>query len=139
MKSGRPLTPEELKGRAIRFFDRYGKDLEHIKSLLLIRLEQVALAYTIDHKLPPEAVRISARVKTLRSFIRKLERSGWPQFYYATEVAGDLIGARVCCWFLDDCYGFLDLISSSPHLKLDPDIKDYNKNPKPSGFGSIPE
>src|SRR2546421_1043796 len=125
MKSQEILTREELKGRAIRFFDRYGQDLEHIKSLLEIRLTQVALAYTIDHKLPQEAVEISARVKTLRSFLKKLERSGWPQFYYATEVADDLIGARVCCWFLDDCYGFLDLINSSPHLKVDREVKDY--------------
>lgn len=131
------LTPQELKERAIRFFDRYGKDLEHIRRLIEIRLSQLALAYTIRQKLPPEAVSISTRVKTLRSFLRKLKQNGWPQFYFASDVAGDLIGARVVCWFLDDCYGFMDLINSSPHLKLNGEVEDYIKNPKRSGYRSI--
>jgi putative GTP pyrophosphokinase len=137
MNTQKLLTPQELKERAIRFYDRYGKDLEQIKRLIEIRLRQLALAYTINHKLPPEAVQVSTRVKTLRSFLKKLKRNGWPQFYYASEVAGDLIGARVTCWFLDDCYGFMNLINSSPHLRLDRAFEDYIKNPKPSGYRSI--
>lgn len=137
MKSEIPLTPEQLRERAIRFFNRYGKDLEQIKNLLEIRLTQLALAYTIDNSLPPEAIKISARAKSLSSFLKKLEKKGWPQFYYPTEVAGDLIGARVVCWFLDDCQGFLDLINSSTHLKLDSDIENYIAEPKSSGYRSI--
>lgn len=137
MDSQKLLTPQELKERAIRFYDRYGKDLEHIRSLIDIRLTQLALAYTIRQKLPPEAVCISTRVKTLRSFLKKLKQKGWPQFYYAAEVARDLIGARVVCWFLDDCYGFMDLIKSSPHLTLDGDVENYIKEPKRSGYRSI--
>ncbi|CRM65452.1 hypothetical protein HX810_25500 [Pseudomonas salomonii] len=131
------LSPEELKQRLVRFYDRYGKDLEQIKSLLEIRLSQLALAYTIDNKLPPEAVRITARVKGLGSFLKKLEKKGWPQFYYPTDIVNDLIGARVVCWFLDDCHGFMKLINSSHHLKLDSDVEDYIKEPKRSGYRSI--
>ena len=50
------LSIDELKQRAFRFFDRYGKDLEQIRQLLNIRLNQLALAYTIDNNLPPEAI-----------------------------------------------------------------------------------
>jgi putative GTP pyrophosphokinase len=137
VNNSKVLTPEELTQRAIRFFDRYGKDLEQIKDLLEIRLKQLALAYTINQKLPPEAVTVSTRVKTLRSFLKKLERKGWPQFYYTSEVASDLIGARVCCWFLDDCYGFMKLINTSPHLKIDQEVEDYIQSPKPSGYRSV--
>jgi len=40
------LTPQELTQRAIRFFDRYGKDLEQIKDLLEIRLKQLDVTAT---------------------------------------------------------------------------------------------
>jgi putative GTP pyrophosphokinase len=119
------LTSEQLKERAIRFFDRYGKDLEQIRQLLNIRLIQLALAYTIANNLPYEAVMISTRVKTLKSFLNKLKNKGWPQFYYPNEVASDLVGARVICWFIDDCEGMRKLISSSNHLKVTGDIEDY--------------
>ncbi len=131
------LTPDELRARAVRFYDRYGRDLEQIKSLLQIRLEQLALAHTINQKLPPEAIRIATRVKTLPSFLKKLERKGWPQFYYPTEVAEDLIGARAVCWFCDDCYGFVTLLRSSKHVNVDPTVEDFISTPKKSGYRSI--
>lgn len=137
MKNSKILTIDELKERAIRFFDRYGKDLEQIRQLLNIRLNQLALAYTIDNNLPPEAVVISTRVKTLKSFLKKLEKKDWPQFYYPTEVVQDLVGARVTCWFIDDCEGMRQFISSSNHLKVKGNVEDYIKNPKPSGYRSI--
>lgn len=137
MKSNKELTPDELKERAIRFFDRYGKDLEQIRQLLSIRLNQLALAYTIDNNLPPEAITVSTRVKSLKSYLKKLEKKDWPQFYYPTEVVQDLVGARVICWFIDDCEGIKNLIRSSNHLKIAGEIEDYIKNPKPSGYRSI--
>lgn len=137
MESHKQLTQDELKERAIRFFDRYGKDLEQIRQLLSIRLNQLALAHTIANNLPPEAITVSTRVKTLKSFLKKLEKKEWPQFYYPTEVVQDLIGARVVCWFIDDCIGIKKLIESSNHLKLSGEIEDYISKPKPSGYRSI--
>jgi len=137
MKGGKALTNEELKERAIRFFNRYGKDLEQIRQMLSIRLNRLSLAYTIDNNLPPEAVLITTRVKSLKSFLKKLEKKGWPQFYYPTEVVQDLVGTRVICWFIDDCEGMLELISSSKHLKIQGPIKNYIKEPKTTGYRSI--
>jgi putative GTP pyrophosphokinase len=131
------LTPEELSARAARFYDRYGRDLEQIREILNIRLSQLALAYTIQNNLPPEAVVVCSRVKSLASFVKKLERKGWPQYYYPTEVVGDLIGARVICWFVDDCLGILKFIQSSNHLAIHRDIEDYIQSPKPSGYRSV--
>ncbi|MFT5505633.1 MAG: putative GTP pyrophosphokinase [Gammaproteobacteria bacterium] len=73
--------------------------------VLHIRLSQLALAYTINNNLPAEAVTVSTRVKTLKSFLKKMDKISWPQFYYPTEVIQDLIGARVVCWLVDDCEG----------------------------------
>jgi putative GTP pyrophosphokinase len=131
------LTPEQLKDRAVRFYARYGDDLNQIKNLLDIHLSQLAYAYTIQQKLPREALTVKARVKTLDSFLKKLERKGWPQFYYPTEVAGDLVAARVVCWFVDDCTGFLELLRSSPSLRVAHQIEDYIAEPKASGYRSI--
>ena len=137
MKENKVLSKEELIERTIRFFDRYSGDLVQIKELLNIRLSQLALAYTIDHNLPSEAVTVSTRVKTLKSFLKKMETKAWPQFYYPTEVIQDLIGARVVCWFIDDCEGMKNLISSSKHLKIEGQVDDYITQPKPSGYRSI--
>lgn len=131
------LTPDQLKDRAVRFYARYGGDLKQIKDLLEIQLSQLALAYTIQQKLPREALTVKARVKTLESFIKKLERKNWPQFYYPTEIAGDLVAARVVCWFVDDCSGFLKLLKESPSLRVAHDIEDYIATPKASGYRSI--
>jgi putative GTP pyrophosphokinase len=135
------LTPEELKDRAGRFYARYGRELDQIAELLCIKLKQLCLAYTINHRLPPEAMQVTTRVKKLESFLKKLELAGWPQFYYPTEVAKDLIGARVVCWFVDDCYGLLEFIKISSHFGL-PDqnlhpIKDYISKPQAAGYRGI--
>ncbi len=137
MNNGKPLDTEELKNRAIRFFDKYRQDLEQIRQLLSIRLTQLALAYTMENNLPPEAVAILTRVKPLKSFLKKLEQKGWPLFYCPTEIVQDLIGARVICWFIDDCERICQLITSSKHLRIQGERKDYIKKPKLSGYRSI--
>jgi len=135
------LSPEELKDRAIRFFARYGKELEQVAELLEIKLKQLALAYTINQKLPSESIKITTRVKKLDSFLKKLENDGWPQFYYATDVVKDFIGARMVCWFVDDVYGILDFIKSSNHFSVASEkthpVKDYIKNPQPAGYRAV--
>lgn len=134
-------TPDELRARAVRFYARYGVELDQIKDLLAIQLRQLALAYTIENRLPREAVLITARVKTLDSFLKKLARERWPSFYYPTEVVRDLIGARVVCWFLSDCYGVLDFIRASSHFEISDDarapLKDYMKIPQPAGYRAV--
>lgn len=131
------LGREDLIARATRFYNRYGRDLEQIREILNIRLSQLALAYTIANKLPPESIQVSSRVKTLQSFLRKLEKKNWQQFYYPTEVAGDLIGARVTCWFVDDCSGLLGFIKKSNHLVIQGTPEDYIAKPKASGYRSL--
>lgn len=135
------LTPDELRIRAVKFYGRYGKEIEQIAELLQIKLKQLALAYTLDNRLPAEAIKITTRVKSLDSFLKKLEIDGWPTFYYPTEVVKDLIGARVVCWFVDDCYGILDFIKASNHFSVASDathpVKDFIKTPQLAGYRAV--
>jgi len=138
MKTQKLLSREELKDRAVRFYNRYGDELSQIANLLEIRLKQLSLAYTLQNSLPKEAIVVKTRIKSLESFLLKLANANWPQFYYPTEVVHDLIGARIVCWFIDDCYGILDYIKQSEHFNLDPkNIKDYIKNPQHQGYRGI--
>lgn len=132
------MNPEELTRRAVRFYNRYEPELESIRQLLHIQLNQLILAYVLENRLPRNAIRIVSRVKKLSNFIRKLEKLGWPEFYLPTEIIHDLIGARIICWFYDDCYGLLELLKDSKRLKVTEDtIEDYNVSPKPSGYRAI--
>lgn len=130
-----------LRTRLEKFYAEYGPEIEQIAELLAIQLRQLALAYTIEHNLPREAVRVIARVKSLSSSLRKLERLKWPAFYYPTEVLNDLIGARVVVWFLSDVYGMVAAIRGSHHFKaVDDKIlpqKDYIAQPQIAGYRAI--
>jgi putative GTP pyrophosphokinase len=137
-----PLTQKEridfLTERAIRFYDFYGDELESISQVLKIRLGGLASAYTVENKLPREAIAVHARVKSLTSFLGKLEKLNWPMFGHPTEVITDLIGARVVCWFVDDCYGILDYIQATKQFRIKPrSLEDYIRDPKRTGYRAI--
>ena len=132
------MTPKELSQRAVRFYHRYGEELESIRQLLHIQLDKLALACTLENRLPRKAIRVVSRTKELKNFLLKLEKKGWPEFYLPSEIIDDLIGARSICWFQDDCYDMLNLLQDSKRLKLLSDsIEDYNKTPKASGYRAI--
>jgi putative GTP pyrophosphokinase len=137
-----PRTRKEridfLTKRAIRFFDFYGDELDSISQVLKIRLGRLASAYTVENELPREAVHVHSRVKSLTSFLRKLEKNNWPMFRYPTEVITDLIGAKVICWFVDDCYGMLDYIQATKQFRIKPrSLEDYIRDPKRTGYRAI--
>lgn len=132
------MTSKTLSQRAVRFYHRYGEELESIRQLLHIQLEKLALACTLENRLPRKAVKVVSRTKELKNFLLKLEKKGWPEFYLPSEVVHDLIGARIICWFQDDCYVMLRLLQESKRLMLLADsIEDYNKKPKASGYRAI--
>ena len=138
MEEQKQLTQEQLRERAVQFYGRYKNEIEKITRLLAIHLNQFALAYTIENKLPKEAVSVTTRMKSLDSFLKKLMRRGYPYFYYPTEIITDLIGGRVTCWFLQDCYGMLNEINSSKTIKARKDtLEDYINQPKKTGYRSI--
>lgn len=138
MKEQKQLIQEQLRERAVQFYTCYKDEIEEVTRLLAIHLNQFALAYTIEKKLPKEAVSVTTRMKSLDSFLKKLMRIGYPSFYNPTEIITDLIGGRVTCWFLEDCYGMLNQINSSKIIKTRKDtLEDYINQPKKTGYRSI--
>ena len=127
-----------LTERAIRFFNIYSDEMESISQVLKIQLRGLASAYTVENKLPGEAVSVHSRVKSVKSFLRKLELLNWPMFSHPTDVITDLIGARVVCWFVEDCYGMLDYFQATKQFLIKPlSIEDYIRDPKPTGYRAL--
>jgi hypothetical protein len=66
-----PQTRKEridfLTERAISSFDFNGDELESISQVLKVRLSGLALAYTVENRLPREAVFVHSRVKAYRN------------------------------------------------------------------------
>jgi putative GTP pyrophosphokinase len=138
----RPQTRKEqiefLTERAIKYYDFYGDEMESISQILKIRLEGLASAYTVENNLPRKAVTVHSRVKSLKSFLMKLEKINWPMFGHPTEVITDLIGARVVCWFVEDCYGMLEYLQATKQFLIKPrSLEDYIRDPKPTGYRAI--
>jgi putative GTP pyrophosphokinase len=129
---------EELVWKVNRFYLRYGSEVENLRRLVEVNLTQLCLAYALHHQLPREALEVESRVKPLTSFLEKLDRLGWPDFYEPTDVVRDLIGARVVCWFVDDCFGIHKTIEQSHgfHVRRD-ETEDFISKPKPSGYRAI--
>lgn len=128
----------ELYIKTIAFFQKHGNELDQIRELLDIRLNQLALAYTHENRLPPESIVVKTRVKTFSSFLKKMERLHISDFSYPHDVLYDLIGARVTCWFLDDCRGIAHCIANSNFLTVSKEkIFNYIERPKPSGYRGI--
>ncbi|HEY6162360.1 MAG TPA: RelA/SpoT domain-containing protein, partial [Bacteroidia bacterium] len=114
------------------------KQLHQIRKLLDIRLNQLALAYTSECKLPQESITIKTRVKTIDSFLKKLDKLNKDDFDFPSNSVYDLIGARVTCWFLDDCFGMSGYISNSNFISVDPgNVFDYIHQPRASGYRAI--
>ena len=48
----------------------------------------------------------------------------------------DIAGVRVICYYIDDIYAIAELLTRHDEFKL-VKVKDYIKNPKPSGYRSF--
>jgi putative GTP pyrophosphokinase len=131
-------SQRDLYLKAIELFQRHGAEIEQIRQLLDIRLSQLALAYTTENKLPPESIVVKTRVKTFAGFLKKMEILKMNDFTYPSDIIHDLIGARVICWFLDDCIGIVNCIKNSNFLYVNSGaVYDYVAQPKSSGYRGI--
>ena len=80
---------------------------------------------------------IESRVKSPQSIIEKLQRKGLtPSAKSAQANLMDIAGVRVVCYYIDDIYAIAELLSVRDDYKV-VKIKDYIKNPKPSGYRSL--
>ncbi len=79
---------------------------------------------------------IKSRIKTSESIVKKLKKHGYEStIENMVKYVNDIAGIRVICSFTSDIYRIAEMISNQSDIKVI-SIKDYIKNPKPSGYKS---
>ena len=80
---------------------------------------------------------IESRIKSPQSIVGKLQKKGLElSAKSAQQNLMDIAGIRVVCYYIDDIYAISELLSMQREYKIIK-IKDYIKNPKPSGYRSL--
>ena len=92
--------------------------------------------YRLQHERDP-IESIHTRIKTVDSLARKVRKQQIPLTLEAIEEnINDIAGVRIVCSFLDDVYMLADCLLKQDDITLIA-LKDYIKNPKPSGYRSL--
>lgn len=79
---------------------------------------------------------VKTRLKTPESIVKKLKRYGHEDsIQNMIEYCNDIAGIRIVCSFTSDIYRLADMIGKQNDITVI-SIKDYIKNPKPSGYKS---
>lgn len=116
----------------------YGDSLLLYDSALIeisSRLNIIRKFKTLNHERDP-IENIKTRIKSPKSMIEKLRDRGLVPI--AENIPGnitDAAGARVICTYIDDVYEVAKILSAQKDITV-LEVKDYIKNPKPSGYRS---
>lgn len=79
---------------------------------------------------------VKTRLKTPESIVKKLKRYGYEDsIQNMIEYCNDIAGIRIVCSFTSDIYRLAEMIGKQNDITVI-SIKDYIKNPKPSGYKS---
>lgn len=80
---------------------------------------------------------IKSRIKTPESIVKKLKRNGYESsIQNMVNHVKDIAGIRLVCSFTSDIYQLAEMIGRQNDLTV-LSVKDYIKNPKPSGYKSF--
>lgn len=113
----------------------YQSAMDEVTTKLKIIDRELSSGTTIGRK---NAIhQIQTRIKSLKSIVRKLDKKGLD--YSPTIIEqnlADIAGIRVICSYTDDIYLILDSLLQQTDVKV-LRIKDYIKQPKPSGYRSL--
>lgn len=99
-----------------------------------LKLEAVRKQFLLKDIYNPIEI-ITGRIKTADSILEKAKRLGIAQDEIASEIH-DIAGIRVICKYLSDVYQVYDILASRKDLSVI-EVKDYIKEPKPSGYRSL--
>ena len=79
---------------------------------------------------------IKSRLKTPESIVKKLKLHGYEStIENMIKYVNDIAGIRVICSFVSDIYRIAEMISNQNDVQVIA-VKDYIRNPKPSGYKS---
>lgn len=79
---------------------------------------------------------IKSRIKTPESIVKKLRKNGYEStIENMVKYVNDIAGVRIICSFTSDIYHIADMIANQGDIRII-SLKDYNVNPKVSGYKS---
>ena len=80
---------------------------------------------------------IKSRLKSAESIVMKLKKDGYEvTIENMMECLSDIAGIRIICSFTSDIYQIAGMIAAQGDVTV-LQVKDYIKNPKPSGYRSL--
>lgn len=126
-------------GKAIKEDDIHYKQLMHIYNsaikILQTKIEIIQDEYKIFYNYNP-IDHTNYRIKSFKSIKNKMKKKKC-NFTYKEMIdnINDIAGIRIICNFEEDIYKLVDIIESSPELKVIKK-KDYIKERKRSGYAS---
>lgn len=127
------------------FLPDRGSEVDNWKEVILIynsalkeigtKLEILNDEFQHVHRYNP-IEHIKSRIKTSESIVKKLKRYGYEStIENMVQYVNDIAGVRVICSFTSDIYRIADMIRNQNDIEI-LSVKDYIKNPKPSGYKS---
>ena len=115
-----------------RLFANYRCAIMEVETKFKVLNEEFSLIYDGN---PIESIK--SRIKSNESILRKVIRRDLPfDLETLEENLDDIAGIRVICSFVDDIYKLADCFLRQDDVTLIK-MKDYIKNPKPSGYRSL--
>lgn len=115
-----------------RLFANYRCAIMEVETKFKVLNEEFSLIYDGN---PIESIK--SRIKSNESILRKIIRKDLPfDLESLEENLDDIAGVRVICSFVDDIYKLADCFLRQDDVTLIK-MKDYIKNPKPSGYRSL--
>lgn len=100
----------------------------------IIKLESIRKGFILKYGNSPIEI-VSGRVKSISSILEKAQRLG-VEFDKIKEGIYDIAGIRITCKYIQDVYRVYELLKTRKDVDIFL-VKDYIKNPKPSGYRSL--
>ncbi|MBR6558389.1 MAG: GTP pyrophosphokinase family protein [Clostridia bacterium] len=115
----------------IELMMKYNCALREVSTKFEVLDDEFSIRYNRN---PVESIR--TRIKSPRSIVEKLERKGYDvSIENIRDHIHDVAGARIICSFPEDIYMLAEMFMRQDDITV-VEIKDYIKNPKPSGYRS---
>lgn len=100
----------------------------------IMKLESIRKEFILKNVSNPIEI-VSGRVKSVSSILEKADRLGVSFEKIPNEIY-DIAGIRITCKYIQDVYRVYELLKTRKDVEIFL-VKDYIKNPKPSGYRSL--
>lgn len=130
------LAQEKCTEAIFDFYITNNDEIKNYKKRIVEEVKKAVAIYVKENNMPTSAVTTISRIKTIKSSLQKIKNKGYPSFIYLPDLLQDIVGIRIICWFLDDCFGIEKCIKQFEMFKIIA-TENYIEKPKKSGYRAI--